>query len=148
MTADSAGNIRYPLIDAANADTLVIHCADPRFRAAFQEFIHQQLEIENPILIVIPGGIHDLVATGREDAAQHLGDQLEFMLRITKAQRVVLIDHDDCQWYKRLTADDEAGDPDDAMKSAAEELGRSKPGITVSCFRARLEDGSIAFDRI
>jgi hypothetical protein len=55
----------YPLIDAAQADGLVVHCSDPRFQVAFHDFVAGELDIRNPIPIIIPGGIHDLISPVR-----------------------------------------------------------------------------------
>lgn len=151
MNSDSAGEARYPLIDASAADALVVYCPDPRFRAAFQAFVRQRLEIENPILVIVPGGIHDLVTPGREDAARHLNDQLGFMLALTKARRLILFDHDDCLWYKRWARSDgggEAGDENAELRAAAEKLARQNSGVEVSCFRAQLRDGEIRFESV
>jgi hypothetical protein len=150
-TADSAGNTRYPLIDAASADTLVVHCSDPRFRDAFQGFVRQGLGIGNPMMVVVPGGIHDLVTQGREDAAAHLTDQLGFMLQLTKARRLILFDHDDCRWQKRWAGPWQkrwAGDPDGALKKAAGELGRLNSGVEISTYRAQIDGAEIRFLRV
>lgn len=151
MTSDSAGDTRYPLINAANADTLVIHCSDPRFRVAFREFVHQQLEIVKPILIVVPGGVHDLVTPDREDAARNLSDQIGFMLQLTKARRLILFDHDDCLWSKRWAGPWQkkwAGDPDGALKQAAGELGQQHGHVEIASYRAKLAEGAIRFRRV
>ena len=51
------GKVHYEM-DTAEIDTLVIHCADPRFQTAFRRFITEELGIASYTPIIIGGGIH------------------------------------------------------------------------------------------
>lgn len=147
IPANANGETRYPLIDKASADTLVVYCSDPRFRAAFSQFVHEKLGVENPILVIVPGGVHDLVMEGRKDAAYHLKDRLGFMLQISGARRLILFDHHDCLWYKRWTGETHDEESERAFNTAAAELGREHPGVQIECYVALLGDGHIRFRR-
>ena len=139
---------RYPLVKPEDADGLVIHCSDPRFQVAFRRFVDQELGIKNPVPIIIPGGIHDLASPARIKAARHLWDQLEFMVKKGKIPRIVLLNHEDCQWYGKWNAlvrtsigQDIAGH----LLAVAEKLAEKRLGVEVECYLAKIEDGEIAF---
>jgi hypothetical protein len=149
-TQTGKGN-RYRLARPEEADGLVIHCSDPRFQAAFRQFIEQELGLKNPIPIIIPGGIHDLVSPARIKAARQLREQLEFMVKEGGVRRVVLLNHEDCQWYGKWNAlvqtaigEDIAGH----LLLAAEKLAEKKFGVEVECYLAEIEDGDVVFSRV
>lgn len=146
----STGN-RYPLTRPEEADCLVIHCSDPRFQAAFRKFTDEELGVKNPIPIIIPGGIHDLVSPARIKAARQLREHLEFMIKRGGVRRIVLLNHEDCQWYGKWSAlvrttigQDIAGH----LLAAAEKLAERKLGVEVECYLAKIEDGEIVFYRV
>lgn len=85
------------LFDARRGDTLVIYCADGRFRAQTHEFLTQHLKLDRPVTITVPGGIsifmpvvgfaHKVVKKWLDSFSEH-------------AMRVVIIAHEDCAAYQ------------------------------------------------
>ena len=89
----------YPLREGVS-DALVIHCSDPRFQDAFHDFIREELGLERPAIIVLPGstasfGVQTLLPK-RWHALRH---QIELMAEHNDFPRVILINHDDCKGY-------------------------------------------------
>lgn len=141
----------YPLLNAGDADALVIHCVDPRFQTAFRRFISEELGIQNPIPVIIPGGIHDLVSPARIKAARHLKEQLDFIIKNNRIKRVVLLNHEGCLWYGKwnsLVATTIGHDLAGHLLSAAETLIEKRLGIEVECYLARMEGQEVVFNRV
>ena len=90
----------YPLRDEGPSDALVIHCADPRFQQAFAEFIKEELGIERPSRISVPGSTSSFAVQGFLPKNWHaLRKQIELMAEHNAYPRVVIIDHEDCKGY-------------------------------------------------
>ncbi len=141
----------YPLVDAENADALVIHCSDPRFQAAFRQFIEYELGIKNPIPIIVPGGVHDLVSPARIKAARQLWQQLEFMVVHGKVKRIVMINHEGCQWYAKwntLVTSKVDEDIVNHLFAAAEKFAEKRFNISVETYYAKIVDGNVVFQRL
>jgi hypothetical protein len=133
------------------SDTLVIHCVDHRFQEAFKEFITKEMGIAvfNPV--VIAGGAF---AIGSEHLARfgYIWDQIDYFITEGGARRVVLINHDDCRWYKRENPDLETSDLKEKGKAdllrAAINIKEKYPGIEVVSVWAELSGDSIRFNKI
>jgi carbonic anhydrase len=98
------------------SDALVIHCVDHRFQQAFNKFIGDELKIAvfNPI--VIAGGA---LAVSSDHFAKfgYIWDQVDLFVKEKGVNRIILINHEDCAWYKY----ENPGLKPDELK----ELGRS-----------------------
>ena len=90
----------YPF-DEGETDAIVIRCADPRFRRAFDAFV-TDLGIEHPATIAVTGSIKSFALQAFIPKEWHaLRKQLELIAtRHAHVTRVVLLTHDDCQSYK------------------------------------------------
>lgn len=142
---------RYHLARPEETDGLVIHCSDPRFQAAFRRFTDEELGIKNPIPIIIPGGIHDLVSPVRIKAARQLRDQLEFMIKKSGVRRLVLLNHEDCQWYGKwnvLVQSTVGKDIAGHLVTAAEKLVEKRFDVEVECYLAKIDGEQIVFHRV
>lgn len=83
--------------DARPSRTLVIYCADGRFRPQMHEFLTQHLKLDRPVTITVPGGVSifmPLVGLAHKLAKGWLD---AFSEHIT---RIVVIAHEDCAAYK------------------------------------------------
>lgn len=83
--------------DARPSKTLVIYCADGRFRPQVHEFLTQHLELERPVTITVPGGVGvflPLVGLAHKIGKGWLD---AFSEHIT---RIVVIAHEDCAAYR------------------------------------------------
>ncbi len=151
MVQVNSSNKTYPLVGAENADALVIHCSDPRFQSAFRQFVTDELGIANPVPIIIPGGIHDLISPARIKAARQLWQHLEFTVTRMKVRRIVMINHEDCLWYAKWNTlvgtkvnEDIAGH----LAAAAEKLIEKRFNVTIESYIARIKDGEIVFESL
>jgi hypothetical protein len=83
---------------------LVVHCGDHRFQAAFNEFLNKDLGL---------GGSYDLIAVPGGPQALTLAEYLpkfswaswrwfRFFVENHEISRLILIQHQDCAWYKSL----------------------------------------------
>ncbi|UCC44755.1 MAG: hypothetical protein JSU65_02165, partial [Candidatus Zixiibacteriota bacterium] len=92
----------YPL-DGAASQALVIHCGDPRFQTAFRRFITEELGLANYTPVVVGGGIHAFgVQSFLPKNFKILWEQIKFFIKEGGIRNVVIINHDDCAWYKKM----------------------------------------------
>lgn len=86
-------------------EAVVVHCSDYRFQAAIQEFLRQELIIHSYDLLAIPGGAH--VASMGDLLPKHLKvckQSLKFLIESHHPNRLILIDHADCAFFKHRLA--------------------------------------------
>jgi hypothetical protein len=84
-----------------NVDTIVFHCSDHRFRGSFQEFLTEGLKLQSYALVAIPGGAHIISMEQVLPKFAKVGMQsLSFLIKRGRPQRIVLIGHDDCLFFK------------------------------------------------
>lgn len=96
----------YKVLTAASPEAVVIYCSDPRFQAAFREFIEVKLGLPQGSYIpfVVDGGAG---ALGRPESLpkefKFVKERLEtFKRSFGSLKRVILINHEDCAYYDRL----------------------------------------------
>jgi|SRR5579863_1348645 len=92
------------LLNRTDTDVLAIHCGDHRFQAAFQDFLNQGLKLAgNYDLIVIPGGPQSLTAVEYLPKFSWASRRwFRFFVENHELHRLILIQHQDCAWYKSL----------------------------------------------
>jgi len=88
--------------DSAN-EAVVIHCSDHRFQQGFREFLSEGLDLGCYALLAIPGGGHfssmgDLLPKFAKVGMQ----SVKFLVRRTGTDRIILIAHDDCLYFKEI----------------------------------------------
>jgi hypothetical protein len=151
----------YPF-DEGDTDAIVIRCADPRFRRAFDAFdaFVADLGIRHPATIAVTGSIKSFALQAYIPKEWHaLRKQLELIAtRHAHVTRVVLLTHDDCQSYKAsahlmgglATVVERQRDHLAALGRFLRE--RYLPGASFELYHARLvESGgerAVNFDRI
>ncbi len=88
----------------ADPDVLVVHCSDHRLQAAFHEFLNHKLNLgENYDLLVLPGGPQCLTLVEYLPKFSWAGWKwLRFLVDSHDLKRLILIQHQDCAWYKDL----------------------------------------------
>jgi hypothetical protein len=101
------GTSTYEVLKEATPEAVVIHCGDPRFQAAFREFIEGRLGLKpgQYIPFVVPGGPGSL---GRPDtlpkAYKFMKEGLELYREHFKSiKRIIIVNHEGCAWYKDLS---------------------------------------------
>jgi hypothetical protein len=87
-----------------DTDVLAIHCGDHRFQAAFQEFLNASLGLDgNYDLMVIPGGQLSLTLVEYLPKFHWASWRwLRFFVEQHKIRRLILIQHQDCGFYKAM----------------------------------------------
>lgn len=90
-------------LDTTPAEALVIHCSDPRFQTAFRRFASEELGLKNYAPLIIGGAIHPF---GAEEFfpknLKVLWGQIQFFIEHANIKRVIIINHEDCLWYKTM----------------------------------------------
>ena len=104
--SDRQGPGIYKVLKEATPEAVVITCGDPRFQAAFREFIEVKLGLAqgNYIPFVIDGGAGVL---GRPESLpkefKFVKERLElFKERFGSIRRIILVNHEDCSYYGML----------------------------------------------
>ena len=88
--------------DSAN-EVVVIHCSDHRFQPGFREFLLEGLGLSSYALLAIPGGGHFSSMGDFLPKFAKVGMQsLKFLVRRSGANRIILIAHDDCLYFKEI----------------------------------------------
>jgi hypothetical protein len=91
-------------IESSETQVLAVHCSDHRFQGAMREFLDQTLGLKaNYDLLAVPGGPQCLAET--PDLPKFAWASRKWFRILMKAhslQRVILIAHQECRWYKWL----------------------------------------------
>lgn len=97
----------YPLrakLRSGDTEVLAIHCGDYRFQTAFQEFLNRGLDLDgNYDLMVMPGGPLSLILFDHLPKFNWASWRwLRFFVENHKIKRLVLIQHQDCAFYRSM----------------------------------------------
>jgi len=85
----------------APCEAVVLHCSDHRFQQGFREFLVEGLRLGLYAMLAIPGGGHFCSMEQLQPKFASAGLQsLRFLVKRTGAQRIILIGHDDCLFFK------------------------------------------------
>jgi hypothetical protein len=136
----------------SEAGVVVVHCSDPRYQWHFHEFIRNGLGIREYGLVAVPGGPQLLARLEFMPKFSWAGWRwLKFLIDLTKPERVVLINHDDCRWYwSTLRASDPARVREQQLadlRSIQREFS-DRFKVPIEAYYARLERGEATFERI
>jgi hypothetical protein len=142
-----------PISSAPNQEGIVvIHCSDPRYLPHFEDFLRKGLGLERYALLAIPGGPQTLTLSDYLPKFAWSGWRwMKFLVNLTKPQRLVLIQHDDCRWY----LENHFAEADRVRARQIEDLRRVRDAfyerhgdLRCDLFYARLEGSSARFERI
>ncbi len=114
--------------NTTDPDVLVVHCSDHRFQAAFYEFLNLKLNLnENYDLLVLPGGPQCLTLVEYLPKFSWAGWKwVRFLLDSHDLKRLILIQHQDCAWYKDLPLHlHSSADPRDRQEEDLRRIGRT-----------------------
>jgi hypothetical protein len=96
----------YEALPEAQPEAIVVFCSDPRFQTAFEGFVAQELGLRQGQFVpfVIAGGAGVLGQPERlPKEFKFMRDRLElFRQHFPCLKRVVLINHEDCAYYRML----------------------------------------------
>jgi hypothetical protein len=157
----------YGIDKDAVPEAIVIHCSDPRFQGAFEQFLRDELHLDKGryIPIVVGGGAGVLAHPERlPKEFKFLRDRLEHYVGnvFPTAKRIILVNHQGCRYYQGLK---ERALPvvdsrksltqvaHDDLASVVEIFARLLPhlGATLEAYYARFADGQddkIVFEKV
>jgi hypothetical protein len=97
----------YDIDKSAIPQAIVLHCSDPRFQGAFEQFLREELHLEKGqyIPIVVGGGAGVLAHPERlPKEFKFLRQRLEHYRTsvFPTARRLILINHQGCRYYQGL----------------------------------------------
>jgi hypothetical protein len=125
--------------------TLVIACADGRWRDHIEDFAAHALKIDAAYdLVMVPGGAEPLaLADLIPKDFNFLRRRLEMLVRSHGTRRVVLIAHENCGWYRErkigpFTVDVKARQLAD-LRQARMRIQEWFGGVSVETYFARVE---------
>ena len=136
----------------SEAGVIVVHCSDPRYQWHFHEFLRHGLGVREYGLIAVPGGPQLLARLEFLPKFSWAGWRwLKFLVDLTKPERVIVINHEDCRWYSSLLR---ATDPELVrrrqladLREIQREFGERFSGL-IEAYYARIQDGAAAFERV
>ena len=138
--------------EAAHPSALALYCSDGRFTEAVEELLrslgHARLDT-----LTMPGGpgLFDVWLAGMTDSAA-VANAAKFLIEGHKIQRVIVIAHEGCGYYRRQLA----GRPgpevrqrqEDDLRVAARALSGVRGGLRVDAFYARVLEARVTFDPV
>jgi len=124
---------------------LAVFCSDERFVAATLEFLRRGLDMERCDLIVVAGGPAFI-----PQSEAPLLERLDLLIKAHKIERVVLIAHDDCGYYKHRYP---KLPPEKLRQQQREELltavsALRQKGIKAQAFFAFVDNGEVMFEEV
>ena len=130
-----------------------VYCSDGRFGEHFDDFLHNSLKLPRYDRLAAPGGAACLAGrflAFREE--EGLAEQLRFLIRTHRLERVVLIAHENCGFYtERLHVSPQNIETQqrEDMQTAIKRIGSFASGLVVESFFARKHpDGTIRFESL
>jgi hypothetical protein len=92
-----------PQTSVGDSHPLVVHCSDPRYQPHFQDFLVNGLGLSSYALIAVPGGAQFLTLVDYLPKFSWVGWRwLKFVHGVARAEKLILIGHEDCRWYLDL----------------------------------------------
>lgn len=166
--AEQAATVNvYEAMPEAAPQAIVVYCSTPRFQTAFDQFIERELGLAKGeyIPLTVAGGAGVLAHPERlPKEFKFMRDRFELLRKnYTSVKRVVLINHEDCAYYKTLAAkipgflhlhgDGPAHRPREDMELVGAVFHRllAHLGLQVELYYAHFLDGDstkVVFDRI
>lgn len=138
--------------NAQRIGALAMYCSDGRWGEAFDEFCHKRLQIPRYDRLALPGGPACLVPQDKEMGfCRGTWENLEFLVRAHKLERIVLITHFGCAYYaEQLKQDAAACLPSQLrdLKTAADALREWFPDLQVEAYLAMRRERLLSFHQI
>ncbi len=138
--------------EEARIHAAALYCSDGRIGEQIDEFLHQGLRLPRYDRLVCPGG--PVALSGRFLAqweARGVEPQLRFLMRAHGLERLVLIAHVGCAYYRDLLglrAGDAEREQRVDLERAAALVRRIDGALAVDAYLARLVGDDLAFERV
>jgi hypothetical protein len=131
---------------------IVVHCSDPRYQWHFHEFLRHGLGVREYGLVAAPGGPQLLARLDLLPKFSWVGWRwMKFLEGLTRPERVILINHEDCRWYVSLM---QANDPARVRERQLADLRSIQREFSdrfttrIEAYYARIQDGAAAFEQV
>ena len=145
----------YTCVETWNPErigALALYCSDGRWGEAFDEFCHKRLLIPRYDRWAVPGGPAWLVPRETSgDLYQATREQLDFLVRVHELERIVLITHYGCAYYRELLGQP----PEQCLSEQAQDLRAARsalrnwfPEMQIDTYLAMQRDKSLSFHEI
>src|SRR5687768_6744688 len=136
--------------EAERIGAAAVYCSDGRYGDQIDEFLHRGLGLPRYDRVAVPGGaasLADHMVAMRERAA--LERQVRFLVDAHQLERVVLIAHQDCAFYRlvRIRGSLEQQQVDDLAR-AADRIRAFAPALAVDAFFALKMAGRVWFEPV
>jgi hypothetical protein len=136
----------------AESGVIVVHCSDPRYQWHFHEFLRNGLGVREYGLMAVPGGPQLLARLEFLPKFSWAGWRwLKFLVNLTRPERLVLINHEDCRWYLSLLQSNDAARVRERQLADLRVIQREfseRFNAQIEAYYARIEDGAAAFERV
>jgi hypothetical protein len=136
----------------ARIGALALYCSDGRWGEAFDEFCHKRLLIPRYDRLAVAGGPAWLVSRDKGgDLYRACRAQLDFLVRVHELERIVLITHYGCAFYRELLnqpADDCLPTQTDDLRAGRTTLLDWYPDIQVETYLAMRTGRSLSFHEV
>ena len=140
-------------LDKGPSQAVVIHCGDPRFQTAFRQFVTEELGIKRYTPVIIGGGVHAFgVQSLLPKNFKILWQQVKFAIKEHSINQVIVINHEDCNWYEKMRGYHTnielpiKGKLD--LREAATTIMRDFAGVHVRTFWAAIQGDNIVFSEV
>lgn len=137
--------------DEQRIGAAAIYCSDGRFGEQMDEFLHNSLGLPRYDRVAVPGGAaclggHMMVY----HEAQALDRQLSFLITSHGLNRIVMIAHENCGFYKGLWLSEMSIEKQQALdlKKAGELIKLHHPKVQTEGWLARKVNGKVCFERM
>ena len=129
-----------------------IYCSDGRVGEHFDDFVQNGLKLPRYDRIALPGGPACLAGYGaaRPEEVSVL-DELRFLIEAHELTRVILIQHQDCAFYKvRLEVREQSIEQlqQADLARAAHTIRRTTGLEQIEGYLARFGEGAVVFERV
>jgi len=126
-----------PLPLSGESAVVVVHCSDPRYQPHFQEFLRKGLSLDHYALVAVPGGAQFLTLVDYLPKYSWAGWRwMKFLFDVARAERLILMAHDDCRWYLDMRF---GHDPARLREKMVQDLHRVREEIRERFPRLRVE---------
>jgi hypothetical protein len=138
--------------NAERIGALALYCSDGRWGEAFDEFCHKRLLIPRYDRLAVPGGPAWLVPREPHgELYQATRAQLDFLVRVHELERIVLITHYGCAFYRellRLPAEECVAPQMDDLRTVRKTLHGWFPEIQVEAYLAMRRGQCLSFHQV
>jgi len=131
---------------------MAVYCSDGRWGEAFDEFCHKRLHIPRYDRWAVPGGPAWLAPSVMSaDLCEATRAQFDFLVRVHELERIVLITHFGCAFYRELLkqpAEQCLSAQTTDLRTVAMTLNEWHPNVQVEAYVAMQKGSCLSFHQM